>query len=297
MSDELTLQEVAAMLPTRPDSGHKGTFGHLLALVGSRGFTGAVKLVCNAAYRSGVGLVTAAVPASLSDLIASSLIEPMTLALESTEKDSVAYTALDAILEFARGKSALVMGPGLSTHSSTTHLVRRIYAMQPLPMVVDADGLNALAVFPSRLTVNQDLQKPLEIVLTPHPGEMSRLTGLEISAIQRNRAEIASHYADLWKVTVVLKGHGTVIAAPDGRVRLCPTGNNGMATGGTGDVLSGIIGALLAQGATCHDAACIGVFVHGLAGDVAAREKTARALIASDVIEALPQAWHALERA
>ncbi len=296
MLDDLSLKEIASLVPQRPEAAHKGTFGHLVVVAGSRGFTGAVKLVCNAAYRSGVGLVTAAVPETIQGQIASSLVEPMTLGLPATEADTVSCEALETITTFSAEKSALVIGPGLSTHFSTARLVRRLFSGRFLPMVVDADGLNALAIYPERLESRASTPPQAEAIFTPHPGEMSRLTGIAAAAIQQERPEIAAYYAALWRVTVVLKGHGTIIAGPDGRVRHCPTGNHGMATGGTGDVLSGLIGGLLAQGISPFEAACTGVYIHGLAGDFAAREKTARALVASDIIEALPQAWRQLER-
>ena len=296
MLEELSANAITALLPVRPETAHKGTFGHVVVLAGSPGFTGAVKLTCNAACRSGAGLVTAAIPRTLTPVLAASLVEPMTFALETTDADTVAFECLDPLLTFLDGKSALVVGPGLSTHPSTAHLVRHLFIRHPVPMLVDADGLNALAAFPERLAPRGDTLRQHDTVFTPHPGEMSRLTGLDIATIQKNREETAARYAALWQVTVALKGHGTVVAAPDGRVRRCPTGNQGMATGGTGDVLAGIIGALLAQGMNAFDAACAGVYVHGLAGDIAAREKNARAMIAGDIIDALPQVWNALER-
>lgn len=296
MLEELSANQIAALLPARPETAHKGIFGHVVVLAGSPGFTGAVKLACNAACRSGAGLVTAAIPRTLTPMLAASLVESMTFGLETTDADTVAFECLDALLKFLDGKSALVVGPGLSTHPSTAHLARHLFMRPPLPMLVDADGLNALAAFPERLAPRSDADKQHDTIFTPHPGEMSRLTGLDTATIQKTREETAARYAALWQVTVVLKGHGTVVAGPDGRVRRCPTGNQGMATGGTGDVLAGIIGALLAQGMNAFDAACAGVYVHGLAGDIAAREKTTRAMIAGDIINALPQAWNALER-
>ncbi len=294
MTDPLTIYDIAHMLPRRPDDGHKGVFGHLVALAGSRGFTGAAKLVCDAANRTGVGLVSLGIPAPLADIMAAALLEPMSLALPATDADSLAYEGLDLILEFIAGRSALVVGPGLSRHPSTARLARALFRLCPLPMVVDADALNAWADCRERL-VRRDRNGPVAAVFTPHPGEMARLTGLETNAIQKDREQTAMRFAALWHVVVVLKGRNTVIAAPDGRAYDCPTGNNGLATGGTGDVLAGVIGALLAQGAGAFEAACVGAYAHGLAGDLAAAEKTARAMIARDVIEALPGAWRVIE--
>lgn len=296
MLESLSIDQIRTLLPVRPETAHKGTFGHLVVLAGSPGFTGAVKLACNAACRSGVGLVTAAIPRTLSPVIAASLVEPMTFGLEATDANTVAFECLDALQDLLNGKSALVAGPGLSTHPSTARLMRHLYRIDALPMVVDADGLNALSTYPERLAPRSGATRRHGVVFTPHPGEMSRLTGLDTATIQQHREETAARYAALWQVTVVLKGHGSLVAAPDGRITRCPTGNQGMATGGTGDVLAGILGALIAQGMNTYDAACVGVYVHGLAGDIAAHEKTARAMIAGDLIDALPQAWNQLER-
>lgn len=296
MAEILNACDVARMLPPRPAAGHKGTFGHLLVLAGSRGFTGAAVLVCDAANRAGAGLVTAGVPESLADIVAASLREPMSLPLPGTDTESLSCEGLEAILAFARDKSAMVLGPGLSQHPSTALLSRKLMALRPLPMVADADALNAWRDCRGRLAVRAE-DVNAEVVYTPHPGEMARLTGLAVAAVQQEREPIAVRHAALWRAVVVLKGQSTVIAAPDGRARICPTGNNGLGTGGAGDVLSGIIGALLAQGAPAFEAACIGVYVHGLAGDLAAARLTPRGMIASDVIAALPGAWRELERA
>jgi len=293
MPEILSYQAIRDMLPERPVAGHKGAFGHLFVLAGSRGFAGAVKLTCNAAMRSGVGLVTAGVPAPLADVLAAGLVEPMLLPLPATDACTLAYQALEPIYDFIANKSAMVIGPGLSQNPATTHLVRRLVSECALPLLVDADGLNALAEKRTRLA-DRRTSVP-NVVFTPHPGEMARLTGLTTSKVQEEREAVAVMYAALWQVVVVLKGAGTLIAAPDGRVTQCPLGNSGMATGGSGDVLSGIIGALLAQGINAFDAACIGVYVHGLAGDIAANNKTERALIASDIIDALPDAWREIE--
>lgn len=295
MVELLTHQGICALLSDRPAKGHKGTFGHLFVLAGSRGFAGAVKLTSNAAMRSGVGLVTAGVPAPLADIIAAGLMEPMLLPLPATDLCTLAYKALEPIYDFITNKSAMVVGPGLSQNPATTHLVRRLVSTCGLPLLVDADGLNALAEKRTRLD-NRRTTVP-DMVFTPHPGEMARLTGLTTDKVQAERASVAEKYASLWQVVVVLKGAGTIIAAPDGRVKQCPLGNSGMATGGSGDVLSGIIGALLAQGLNAFEASCAGVYVHGLAGDIAAQKKTERALIASDIIDTLPDAWREIESA
>lgn len=290
MAKELDKTAVQDRMPRRPDVGHKGTFGHLFVIAGSRGFTGAAKLACEAAGRSGVGLVTVGIPYPLGDIIAAALTETMSLRLPSTDTESLSADALEPALNFARNTQAVVLGPGLSRHSATASFVLDFVPQCPAPLLVDADGLNALSENPAVL---HELRQPC--VLTPHPGEMARLTGMSTKEVQENRASIAARVAAERGCVVVLKGYRTVVAAPDGETAVNTTGNNGLGSGGTGDVLAGLIGGLLAQGASAYDAACLGVYVHGLAGDIAAERLTRRALIASDVIAALPEAWRVLE--
>jgi hydroxyethylthiazole kinase-like uncharacterized protein yjeF len=182
-------------------------------------------------------------------------------------------------------KSACVIGPGLSTHYETVQAVRNLIQRLTIPAVIDADGLNALAGFTDIL---KKVKAP--VVLTPHPGEMGRLVGISSDDIQKDRITVASAFARKYNVTVVLKGAATVVATPHGWVFINSTGNPGMASGGTGDVLSGMIGGLLAQGYSASQAACLGVYLHGLAGDLAAQEKGETAMIAGDLIEKIPQA-------
>ena len=281
-----------ALLPPRPDGGHKGSFGHVVVIAGSRGFAGAVRLACEAAYRAGAGLVTAAVPQAIGDLVAGHLVEAMTHYLPDTDAGSIATTAVEPLVEFLQGKKAAVIGPGLSQHADTVDFVHAFLPRCPVPTVVDADGLNALAQDPGVFAMT-----PAPCILTPHPGEMARLTGLGIDEIQMHREEHARELAESSGCVVVLKGAATVVADPSGEVRINTTGNSGMGTGGTGDVLSGILGGLLAQGITPFDAACLGVFIHGRAGDLAADAHTRRALIARDLIAFLPTAWDELEQA
>ena len=294
MLEEMNVTDIAALLPARPEEGHKGTFGHLFVLAGSRGFTGAARLVCEAAYRSGVGLVTLGVPKPLADIFAVSLRETMTLVLPATEGESFAHAGLAHALAFARTKDAVALGPGLSVHPETALFAREMAARCPAPMVVDADGLNALAIEGAFEGFGKDGPAGPR-VFTPHPGEMARLTGLAAADIHYSRADTAADAAKAWNGVVVLKGHGTLVAAPDGRTARCPTGGSGLAKGGSGDVLTGVIASMLAQGMDPFDAACVGVYAHGLAGDIAALRMTSRGMVAGDVIEALPAAWRELE--
>lgn len=287
---EIVPELLRTRLPERPATGHKGTFGHLFVIAGSRGFTGAAKLTCEAAGRAGAGLVTAGVPRPLGDVVAAGLTETMSLLLPATTEESVALDAVEPALEFAADKTAVALGPGLSQHPGTREFVLEFVRQCPVPFVVDADGLNCLSSNTAVLN-----QKKAPCVLTPHPGEMARLTGLSTEEVQANREKTALDFARENKCTVVLKGNASIVADEAGETLVNPTGNSGLATGGTGDVLTGIVGGLLAQGMTCFNAATLGVYLHGLAGDLAAHAMTERALIASDVIAHLPAAWRALE--
>jgi NAD(P)H-hydrate epimerase len=241
-----------------------------------------------------VGLVTLGVTKALADIFAVSLRETMTLVLPATVSESFARTALVPALAFARSKNAVALGPGLSVHPETALFAREMASQCPTPMVVDADGLNALAVEGAFGGFGKDGPAGPR-VFTPHPGEMARLTGLGVREILLARAQTAEGAARAWNGVVVLKGKDTIVAAPDGRVSRCPMGNCGMAKGGSGDVLTGIISSLLAQGMDPYDAACCGVYAHGLAGDIAALRMTTRGMVAGDIIDALPAAWRELE--
>jgi ADP-dependent NAD(P)H-hydrate dehydratase / NAD(P)H-hydrate epimerase len=290
MARELSRDYARALIPPREAGSHKGSFGHLLIIAGSRGFTGAVKLCCDAAGRSGAGLVTAAIPHPLGDIVAANLREAMTHRLPATEAETLAHNAFERALDFARDKDAVALGPGISRNPETTHFVLDFIPHCPVPLLVDADGLNAVSEAPDVLN---ETRSP--VVLTPHPGEMARIQGIGIPEVQANREKQARALADRTGAVVVLKGHGTLVAVPGEEAFINPTGNHGMATGGTGDVLTGLMGGLLAQGVAALDAACLGVYLHGLAGDIATERLTARAMMAGDITEALPEAWHRLE--
>lgn len=292
MAADITIQDVRARIPERPEDGHKGAFGHLFVITGSRGFTGAAKLTVEAAGRSGVGLVTAGVPQSLGDVVAAMLVEGMTYLLPATDAETLAEDALGPALEFASTKDAVAMGPGLSQHDETQQFVWEFVAQCEKPMAIDADGLNCLS---REVDVLKERIAPT--VVTPHPGEMARLAKVSTKDVQGDRAGMAQSFAKNYGCVVVLKGHRTVVASPDGEVLVNPTGNAGMATGGTGDVLTGFLGGLLAQGVPVFDAALVAVYLHGLAGDLAAAEATERGLMARDVIDGFTKAWRAIEAA
>jgi ADP-dependent NAD(P)H-hydrate dehydratase / NAD(P)H-hydrate epimerase len=277
-------EDARGSLPLRRPDSHKGTYGHLLVIAGSRGKSGAAALAGMAALRSGVGLCTVATPEdALSDVLCHA---PELMGIGLDDDKPLGPLHLEALLEAAEGKDALVLGPGIARGKKTHQLIAHLLERFPGPVVLDADALNALS---GRLEVLRAAQGPL--VLTPHPGEMARLSGLSVAEIQSNRVAVARDFARAHKVVLVLKGARTVVALPDGRARINPTGNPGMATGGSGDVLSGICGALLAQGLAPADAASTAVYAHGLAGDLEQEWRGDLGLVASDLLAGLTSVW------
>lgn len=281
--------DVAPSFPPRARAAHKGTYGHLLVVAGSVGKTGAAALAAMAAMRSGSGLVTVATPESQQPVVAGLVREPMTVPLPETPARTVALAALDALLELGSARDAVAIGPGLGLEAETQEVVRRLVRELARPMAIDADALTALA---GHVDLLRSARGPR--CLTPHPGEMARMLGAKTEDVQRDRIETVREFSRRHGVHCVLKGATSVIGAPDGRVVLNPTGNPGMASGGTGDVLTGILGGFLARGMEAGAALRAAVYLHGLAGDLAAARFGEEALVAGDVVEALPQAFEAL---
>ena len=269
----------------RLSSANKGSCGRVSIIAGSKGMTGAAALSALGALRSGAGLVTALTPSSEQPILAVKLTEAMTVPLPH-ENGIISAAAADTVLESIQNADAVVFGPGLGKGRGILPLLERIITEFTKTLIIDADGINALS---SNIDILN--RKKCSVILTPHPGEMSRLSGLSISGIQSARIKTAEDFADRFDVTVVLKGEGTVVAARGGKTAVNPSGNCGMATGGTGDVLSGVVAALAAQGCTPYNSAVLGVYLHGLAGDIAAAEKGVHGLIASDLCGALPAAF------
>jgi ADP-dependent NAD(P)H-hydrate dehydratase / NAD(P)H-hydrate epimerase len=271
------------LMPRDPDA-NKGDFGRVVVAAGSLGKSGAAHLAAMAALRSGAGLVTVATPRSCLPIVAAMAPEYMTEPWDEDASGGPAESAIDRVLGLK--KDVLAVGPGLGQGERQQALVFALLDRSDATLVFDADALNAFQDDPSRLHGREGV----DVIITPHPGEMARLTGLSIDEVQQNRLEVARNFAMSRSVFVVLKGHRTLIAAPDGRVAINPTGNPGMATGGTGDVLTGIIAAWYGQ-LLDADAACrVGVYLHGLAGDLARRHLGESALIASDIIARLGEA-------
>lgn len=286
----ITPEVAAALLPRRLPDAHKGNCGHVLAVAGSRGFSGAAYLATQGALRAGAGLVTAGVPDSIFAAMETKTTEAMTLELPETLLGGLGADAVRVIRDFAARASVVLVGPGLGRQEETMESVREIIQTVDRPLVLDADALSALVGNLEFLTALSVLA-----VLTPHPGEMARLTGMTTEQIQADRIGVAQRYAVEWGNIVVLKGARTIVAFPDGAVFLNPTGNPGMASGGMGDVLAGVIAALIAQGLSSHDAAVLGAYLHGLAGDLVAAGKPV-GMTAMELTEKLPEAFFTLER-
>ncbi|UCH90901.1 MAG: NAD(P)H-hydrate dehydratase [Nitrospirota bacterium] len=282
----LTPELVSPLIPPRPQSSHKGSFGHAGVVAGSPGKTGAAALAALGAIRAGTGLVTAATPQTVAPILESKLLEIMTLALPETSEHLLGPDAYTTLLRFCQNKSAVGFGPGLGVSPSITELLSQLLPQLEVPCVFDADALNNLA---SHLDIFSTLKQPP--ILTPHPGEMARLAAATSSKmINEDRIGIAKTFAIAHRVILVLKGANTVIANPQGQIAICPTGNPGMASAGMGDVLTGVITGFLAQGLTAWNAARSGVYIHGLAGDLATLTVGEPGLIASDLISAIPHA-------
>ena len=280
----LTRERMQGILPARPSESHKGDFGRVLIIAGSIGRTGAAHLTALGALRCGAGLVTVATPRSCLPILASMAAEYMTLPLEETPAGTVDFAALDRVLDF--NADLIACGPGIGQDPGTAAFVHGLLERAGVPLVFDADALNAFASEPERLAGRDGL----DVVITPHPGEMARLINGTIEAVQHDRLAHAREFAAAHRVHVILKGHRTIVAGPDGRSFVNLTGNAGMATGGTGDLLTGMIAAWFAQLLDAEAACKLSVYLHGAAGDLAAADEGQIALIASDVAERLGDA-------
>ena len=280
----LTAGMIRSSISPRVADAHKGTTGHLLVVAGATGKTGAAALSALAGLRAGAGLVTLGIPEKLNAALGPRSLEVMTCPLPQTADGNLSDAGTDTILSLLADKKCLAIGPGIGTAAETGKLVHRLIVESPVPVVVDADGLNLLA---------EDLdllkEKKAEIVLTPHPGEMARLIRSTPAAVQADRINCARDFARTRQVHVVLKGARTVVAHPDGGIYIIPTGNPGMASAGMGDVLTGIIAGLVTQGISPAASARMGTYLHGAAADMLAKRLGPVGFIASDVISILPE--------
>lgn len=288
--------QVRRALPRRAPDSHKGTFGHVYVVAGSRGKSGAALMTGLAALRSGAGLVTLWLPKGLQRSVVGKFPELMTEFLPETDEETSDRAGASRVLDQLSQAEALVLGPGMTTHPSTRRLIWELTRHSPAPVVLDADGINAFVPPAEPLKNNEGWP----VVITPHPGEMARLTGKKISDVQRNRLATAKDCAMRYRCYVVLKGFQTVIATPEGNLYINSTGNPGMATGGTGDILAGMMGRFVAgwklqadreNPQDLADYLSAAVYLHGLAGDLAAESESMESLIATDLITYLPKAF------
>lgn len=279
-------------LSPRPAETHKGRAGHVCLLAGSPGKTGAATLASLGAARVGAGLVTLFVPRSLNPILEVKLTEAMTLPIPETSEHSASIAAESEILNFLQGKQALAVGPGISLHPETQSLLLRLISRAPCPLVLDADALTILADALDTLRA-----APVPVIVTPHPGEMARLMHCQVADVQADRLKAAQEFSRQHGVIVLLKGHRTVVASPEGRVAINGSGTPAMASGGMGDVLTGMIAGFVAQGVEPFQAACLAAYIHGKAAEDICQGKTTRGLLATDLLEHIPFVIGALERA
>ena len=280
---------ISCFKPRRKDT-HKGTYGHLFILAGSLGKTGAAVMAGRAALKTGAGLVTIGTPESCLPIVARSMMELMTEPLDETKEKTLSEEALDKILSLLKDKDALLIGPGITTNPSASRLIFSLLEKINIPTIIDADGLNILSANPEILKYKKN-----KIALTPHPGEFARMLKKTTKEILKNKIELARDFAINYNVYLILKGYRTLVATPEGKVYVNPTGNPGMATAGSGDVLSGILGGLVVQEKGFQDSLLAGVYVHGLSGDLACQKIGEKSLIAGNIITFLPKAIKSLE--
>ncbi len=278
-------EELARYLPPRKVETHKGDYGHLMVVAGSKGKPGAARMVVEGAFRAGVGLVTVATPESVQPILAPQVMEMMTEPLPETREGTLSAKATARVQKLLDGKGVLTLGPGLSTAAETQSFIREVVAGTRIPLILDADGLNAFSQCPELLS-----GKDRPLILTPHPGEMGRLLGISSAEVQNDRITIVQKFSVDHFCFVVLKGYRTLIADPEGNVWANPTGNPGMATAGSGDVLTGILSGMVAQGIPTLHAILLAVYLHGLSADLCASRRGELPLMARDIIAYLPDA-------
>lgn len=277
---------VKCAVPNRPDNANKGTMGTLLSICGSFGMAGAAILAGKSALRCGVGLEKLAIPKSIYPIAAGSILESVFLPLSETSDGKISRTNIPRLLLEAKKSTAVLLGCGLSVCDDTKALVKSFVENCTAPMILDADALNCIAENPEILK-----KRKSDIIITPHPGEMGRLCGITAKEVNAGRVDVTLRFAEKYGVITVLKGSGTIIASPNGQALLNTTGNSGMATGGSGDVLAGMTAGLLAQGKSAFDCAAAAVYLHGLAGDFAAEKLGKISMLPSDIIDYIAQAF------
>lgn len=288
--DKITGRFVKDIVNLRSFDAHKGNMGTLLTVCGSYSMPGAAVLCGRGALRSGLGLLNTAVIKSAYPMVMPQLLESIFTPVSESDNGTFSKEAVDTLLLSLKNSDACVIGCGLGNDSNTKAVVSDLITKSEKPLLLDADGINAIL---ENIDILNEAKCPL--VLTPHPGEMARLIGKSASFVQQNRESVAKDFTDKYNVTLVLKGAGTLVSKKGKNISVNTTGNSGMATGGSGDVLSGIIGAFLARGIEPYNAACCGVYVHGLCGDIAAKELSKNSMLPTDIIKYLPLTFKTLE--
>ncbi|MEW6096995.1 MAG: NAD(P)H-hydrate dehydratase [bacterium] len=281
----LLKEDILPLLPERAEDVHKGSCGKVIIIAGSVGMTGAAVMTSQSCLAMGAGLAILCIPQSLNPIVEVKLTEVITKPLPETQEQTLSLNSYDKIIELVKDVSAVAIGPGLGRNNDIVNLIRKLIPKLNVPMVIDADGLFALA---NNLHILKEKSSP--VVITPHHGEMAYLLGVSIDEVKKDRLGVAQRFAQKYQLVVVLKGPRTIIADPEGNTYINSTGNPGMATAGCGDVLTGMIAGLLAQKVSDLDAAKLGVFLHGLAGDLVLEEKGVYSLVASDLIDKIPAA-------
>lgn len=283
----LEFDDIYRILPFRDPAGNKGTFGQVLIIAGARGFSGAAAMASISCLRTGAGLVRLAAPEGIMDSLEAKLLEVVKVPLKQTDETTISVKAIDAILPLLDKTDVVIIGPGLTTNNETAKFVKNLVPQIRIPLIIDADALNIIS---EDIKIFKKIST--DFILTPHPGELSRLTKLSIQEINEKRIDIALKYAKEFGGILILKGAPTVIASPQGEVFINPTGNSGLATAGSGDVLVGMIGGLLAQGLATISSSIGGVFLHGLSADLFVKEQNEYSLIAGDLIDYIPKSFN-----
>ncbi len=285
----ITLDFVRENLPKRPDDAHKGTMGTMLNISGSYAMAGACILSSMSALKSGVGLLKVALPRSIYEIVASSVYEAVFVPVSESEQGTVDENSLDFLLDVSKSVQSVLLGCGLKWCDETVDFTKKFVLACTTPLLIDADGINALSM---NINVLKECKAP--VVLTPHIKEMSRLCKKSVEYIIAHKSEVAQDFAKEYRCVVVLKGKDTVVTDGE-KTFVNPTGNSGMAKGGSGDVLSGIIASFMAQGVSAFESACMGVYIHGLAGDIASEKLTKVSMLPRDIVSFLPDAFKKIE--
>lgn len=289
--EKISIDTVKNIIPKRDPKANKGDFGKLFCICGSVGMSGAAVMSAKAALRCGVGIANIAVPKSIYGIIAGSLYEPIFTVLDETPLGTFSYSSIKTILDCIENSTGCLIGCGIKVNDDTTKIVEEVIKNSGKPIIIDADGINIISK-------NIDILKQAKshLILTPHPGEMSRLLNATVDDVQTNRIEYAKRFAVNNKLTLILKGADTVVASKDGKVYINKTGNPGMAKGGSGDILAGMIASFVAQGISPLDAAVCAVYLHACAGDDCASKLSQTAMLPTDIINELPELFLKIQR-